>query len=259
MALERKDAVGDASTTTGTGTLTLVGTAPAGRRTFAASGLTTGATVRYRIALADESEWETGEGVWTSSGATLSRVTVYASSNSGSLVNFSAGTKNVSIVSTAADFATYIGCQAYNSAAQVIANSTSTPVTFDSESWDTSGIHSTSSNTSRFTVPSGMDGKWQFSWSAPFASGGSGQRIGWLRKNAAGAGSDTDNVIGSIDVKAGSSYVASLRGTTCVTLAAGDYIELFVYHDSGSSRNLGNSTGGSTNSEVAVMEARFLG
>jgi hypothetical protein len=103
MALERKDRVLDASTTTGTGTLTLTGSAPAGYRTFASAGLTTGATVRYSIALADNTEWEVGEGVWTSSGATLSRVTVYASSNSGSLVNFSAGTKAVALVMTAAD------------------------------------------------------------------------------------------------------------------------------------------------------------
>lgn len=106
MALEYRDRVADTTTTTGTGTITLTGTAPAGSRTFAAAGLTTGATVRYAIALTDNTEWEVGEGIWTSSGATLSRVTVYASSNSGSLVNFSAGTKNVSLVLTAADIAT---------------------------------------------------------------------------------------------------------------------------------------------------------
>ena len=41
------------------------------------------------------SEWEVGIGTYTSSGTTLSRDTVLASSNSGSLVNFSAGTKDV--------------------------------------------------------------------------------------------------------------------------------------------------------------------
>ena len=40
-------------------------------------------------------EWEVGIGTYTSSGTTLSRTTVLSSSNSGSLVNFSAGTKNV--------------------------------------------------------------------------------------------------------------------------------------------------------------------
>ncbi len=40
-------------------------------------------------------EWEVGIGTYTSSGTSLSRDTVLASSNSGSLVNFSAGTKDV--------------------------------------------------------------------------------------------------------------------------------------------------------------------
>jgi hypothetical protein len=43
------------------------------------------------------SEWENGIGTYTSSGSTLSRDTVLSSSNSGNLVNFSAGTKDVFI------------------------------------------------------------------------------------------------------------------------------------------------------------------
>lgn len=105
MPVSYKDSVGDTSSTTGTGTLTLLGSAPAGARAFSASGLVTDATVRYRIASIDNSEWEVGEGVWTSSGNTLSRATVFASSNADALVNFSAGTKNVSLVLTAADIA----------------------------------------------------------------------------------------------------------------------------------------------------------
>lgn len=101
MALEFRDRVADTTTTTGTGTVTLGGTPPTGYRAFTAH--TTGATVRYCIASGDNSEWEVGEGVWTSSGATLTRVTVYASSNAGSLVSFSAGTKTVSEVMVAAN------------------------------------------------------------------------------------------------------------------------------------------------------------
>lgn len=98
MAIERKDNIGDTSATTGTGTLTLAAVAQAGARIFAGN-VTSGSTVRYDIRLADGSEWEVGEGVFTDgSPDTLTRVTVYASSNSGSLVNFSAGTKNVSLV-----------------------------------------------------------------------------------------------------------------------------------------------------------------
>lgn len=258
MALERKDSVGDLSTTTGTGTFTLLGTPPNGRLAFTA--FTTGATVRYRIATAGDAEWEVGEGVWTTSGATLTRVTVYASSNSGSLVSFSAGSKTVQAVMTAADLPTYCGCQAINNGTQSISSSSTTPVTFNSEDWDTDAIHSTSTTTSRFTVPTGKAGRWQFSWQATFASNATGQRIGFLRKNASGAGSDSNNVFGSADYRSGTASAKTpLRGTSIVNLADGDHIELFVYQDSGSALNIGGSTGGSVNAEVSVMEARFLG
>lgn len=103
MALVRKDSVRDTTATTGTGTLTIAGSAPAGNRTIA-SAHSTGDTIRVRIETSDRTEWEDVEGVWTTSGATLTRVTVYASSNAGSLVNFSAGTKSVIEVPMAIDF-----------------------------------------------------------------------------------------------------------------------------------------------------------
>ena len=90
MALVVKDRVQETSTTTGTGTFTLAG-AVSGFQSFSAIG--NGNTTYYAIVLG--SEWEVGIGTYTSSGTTLSRTTVLESSNSGSLVNFSAGTKNV--------------------------------------------------------------------------------------------------------------------------------------------------------------------
>lgn len=100
MAFERKDRVKDTTTTTGTGTVTLTGTAPSGYRAVSAAH-TDGATVRYAISAG--AEWEVGEGVYTASGTTLSRVTVFASSNAGALVSFSAGTKDVITTLTAQD------------------------------------------------------------------------------------------------------------------------------------------------------------
>jgi len=103
MGLERKDRIKDATTTTGTGTVSLSAVAPAGYRIFAGN-ITSGAIVRYLIESADHAEWEVGEGVFTdASPDTLSRVTIYASSNSDALVDFSAGTKSVSMVFTERD------------------------------------------------------------------------------------------------------------------------------------------------------------
>jgi len=92
MAFVVADRVQETTTTTGTGTVTLAG-AVTGFQSFAAVG--NGNTTFYTIADQSGSNWEVGVGTYTSSGTTLSRDTVLSSSNSGSLVNFSSGTKNV--------------------------------------------------------------------------------------------------------------------------------------------------------------------
>ena len=101
MPLVVKDRVQVTATTTGTGTFTL-GSAVAGFQDFSVIGNAN--TTYYTIV--GGSEWEVGLGTYTSSGTTLSRDTVLESSNSGSLVNFSAGTKNV-FVTYPAEKATY--------------------------------------------------------------------------------------------------------------------------------------------------------
>jgi len=93
MALVLADRVRDTTTTTSTGTITLSGTAPTGYQNFSVIG--NGNTTYYAIVGQGTSEWEVGIGTYTSSGTTLARTTVLASSNAGSLVVFSAGTKDV--------------------------------------------------------------------------------------------------------------------------------------------------------------------
>ena len=92
MALVLADRVKETTTTTGTGTVTLLG-ASTGFQSFAVIG--NGNTTYYTIAGQGTSEWEVGVGTYTSSGTTLARTTILSSSNSGSAVNFSAGTKDV--------------------------------------------------------------------------------------------------------------------------------------------------------------------
>jgi len=92
MALVLADRVKETTTTTGTGTVTLLG-ASTGFQSFAVIG--DGNTTYYTIAGQTTSEWEVGIGTYTSSGTTLARTTVLSSSNGGSAVNFSAGTKDV--------------------------------------------------------------------------------------------------------------------------------------------------------------------
>lgn len=91
------DLVRDTTTTTGTGDVTVTGTAPTGRVAFG-TAFTTGELVYYTISTASGAEWETGLAPLSTS-TTIQRSStqarVLASSNAGALVNFSAGTKDV--------------------------------------------------------------------------------------------------------------------------------------------------------------------
>lgn len=92
------DRVKQTTTTTGTGTINLDGTIPTGAIGFVA-GIGNGNQCYYCIAHQAADEWEIGVGTVTDSATdTLSRTTIFASSNSGSAVTFSSGTKDVFVV-----------------------------------------------------------------------------------------------------------------------------------------------------------------
>jgi len=97
MALTLADRVRETTSTTGTGAVTLVG-AVAGFRTFS-SAITNGDTTYYAIVTTSGSAWEVGVGTYNAN--TLTRTTVFDSSNSNTFVNFQAGTKYVFITQPA--------------------------------------------------------------------------------------------------------------------------------------------------------------
>ena len=91
MALVIKDRVKETTTTTGTGTYTLAG-AVSGFETFTAN-LSNSDTTYY--VCTDNTDFEVGLGTFTSSGTTLARTTILASSNSNNAVNWSSGTRTI--------------------------------------------------------------------------------------------------------------------------------------------------------------------
>lgn len=92
MAHITADRVKEITTTTGTGSYTLAGAAT-GFRAFSAVAANND-TVPY--CCEDGTSWEVGVGTWTT-GGTLARTTILASSNNGNAVNWGAGTKNIFI------------------------------------------------------------------------------------------------------------------------------------------------------------------
>jgi len=100
MAFITADRVKDTSTTTGTGNITVSGSAPFGYRTFS-TVMSVADTFYYAIQGQSTAEWEIGVGTYASTNQ-FARTTVLASSASGSAVSFSSGTKNVFITLAAA-------------------------------------------------------------------------------------------------------------------------------------------------------------
>ena len=119
MALVLKDRVKENTNTTGTGAVTLTGTFP-GYQAFSTIGNAN--TTYYAIVSQVANEWEVGIGTYTLVGTSLSRDTVLSSSNSGSLVSFTAGSKDV--------FVTYpAGRSVYADGLNIVAdNAALTPV-----------------------------------------------------------------------------------------------------------------------------------
>jgi hypothetical protein len=99
MAFVVADRVKETSTTTGTGAMALAG-AVTGFQSFA-SGVGNSNTTYYAIANQAAAEWEVGFGTLDATSANLSRTTVLASSNGGSPVAFTAGTKEVFVTQPA--------------------------------------------------------------------------------------------------------------------------------------------------------------
>ena len=149
---------------------------------------------------------------------------------------------------TAASGSTFAGCVLTNSASQSISGSTLTTVTFDTESIDTDGYHSTSTNTGRITIPAGKAGKYLITGMGAFTFNATGSRSIWIYLNGSAKTSWQ-----SMPTSAGGT---GLIASFILDLAVGDYVELKVYQSSGGSLNL---LGNNSDTGVTNFIASYLG
>lgn len=108
-------------------------------------------------------------------------------------------------------------------------------IPFESEDHDTAGYHSTSTNTTRLTIPTGLGGKFEATACLffTFVSGGtSGERVIQIRKNGNPA---TAGLIARAEGAASAGAHTETCGTGPIALVAGDYLEVEAYQDSGGS------------------------
>ena len=124
------------------------------------------------------------------------------------------------------------GCAVTQTSAQTLTTSTDTVITFNAETFDTDGFHSTSTNTGRITIPAGLGGYYRFYFTVGLNAQTNGRRQCSLRKN----GTDTLFTVETSEL--GVAFVnPTLTSTGTVSLVATDYLECVYYQDSGSSIN----------------------
>jgi len=138
---------------------------------------------------------------------------------------------------TPAGGSTFAGVSVYDSSNQAISNGVTTALTFNSEYFDTNGYHSTSTNTSRLTVPAGKAGYYLITAQGTYNLNGTGQRDIIFYKNGA-------YLRYSSSVAGNSSVYVGNEMTVVYYLAEADYIELFTYQNSSTSLNFDKTLGG---------------
>ncbi len=123
----------------------------------------------------------------------------------------------------------YQGCLIYKSAGQTLNSGSNTLQTFDLESFDTDAFHSTSTNTSRITIPTGLDGKYVLVGHSGLGNAVQDFSGYWVSITKNGSNIGMNN---AVMLKSG---MSNRNGVVVVAdLVAGDYIELYVYYnDSG--------------------------
>ena len=130
---------------------------------------------------------------------------------------------------------TFVGASVNNNGSDYsISNNTNTVLDWSTEDYDTDAFHDTSSNTSRFTIPSGKNGKYLVTiW------------LGWQNASA-GLREVAIRVNGSAVAQAGTPS-SSANGTANVfsavlNLVATDYVDARVWQNSGGTLGISGST-----------------
>lgn len=123
-------------------------------------------------------------------------------------------------------------CAFAEATAQSIPTGTWTALTSnDAETFDVTGMHSTVTNTSRITVPSGEAGKFLQLATVNFAAAAAGGRFVGFGRNGANPGFSGANQLGSASIS------PQLTAVQLMPRVAADYDEVKVFQDSGGSVN----------------------
>ena len=123
------------------------------------------------------------------------------------------------------------GCRVYNSGNLTVANATAYAIPFNSEHFDTDGLHSTSTNTSRITISTA--GVYSIGGNIRCAANGTGGRDLYILLNGTTALAQV-----GFNGSATTANVSQIQVHSIWKLEANDYIQLFFYQTSGGNLNI---------------------
>ena len=132
---------------------------------------------------------------------------------------------------------TFSGALVTNSGSQSISNNTDTYLTYNTETYDSDGYHSTVSNTGRLTIPTGKSGYYYVYALVRWDNNSAGQRTMQITQ---GSGQSS---VGVIEATPGgvSAFIGFHQGSIRYA-AADDYFECKVNQTSGGSLNVRANT-----------------
>lgn len=123
------------------------------------------------------------------------------------------------------------GCRVYRSTNQSISNATGTAISFNQERYDPDNMHDNSTNPSRVTISKA--GVYQVTGNIRTAANTTGARDLWLQVNSS-------TIIGfnALTASATDSGLSTMQVAATWKFAAGDYVELVLWQNSGGSLNV---------------------
>jgi hypothetical protein len=125
-----------------------------------------------------------------------------------------------------------------------IPNTVYTPTAFTAEDFDTNGYHDNATNNTRITIPSGKAGYYLIIMGAGFPTLAT-TKVQRLYKNGANATwANGSGYNANINIEGN----ASIQSSYIMNLAVGDYIEQYVYQNSGGNANM-----------VSYINIKYLG
>ena len=130
----------------------------------------------------------------------------------------------------------------YKSAAQTVATSAWEHLSFDSEDYDTNGLHSTSSNTQRLTAA--VDGWYVACVQVSFAANATGRRDIQIRKNDSSTDASAGTRWGRVTlptVAAGDSSIIQCHAY--LYLSTNDYVKACAWQNSGGGLDVESGSG----------------